>query len=131
MLAARRPFAARWPRLAGIGVGVLLAAAACSTLPDSWLPPFHDHELDTEFVVPADGRFVAPVSSDEVVVHELRLSPQPTGEHFEGQQRFFTYAPGTRVAVRGRLRIYARADAAPRGLEQVFPKPERRADEAP
>jgi hypothetical protein len=106
---------------------VLGLAAGCSTLPDSWLPPFRDHQLDTEFVVPADGRFLVPVSSAEVVVHELRLSPQPTGEQFEGAARFFTYAPGTRVAVRGRLRIYARGEAAPRELEQVFATPERQA----
>ncbi|MFY9344231.1 MAG: hypothetical protein WAT39_17195 [Planctomycetota bacterium] len=98
-----------------------LLVAGCSSLPDASLPPFHDHRLTAEYVTPADGRIALPSSGDEVRIEELVVLPTPLGEEFAASGRALRFAPGTRVSVRGRVRIYATAGATPRPLGALFP----------
>ena len=69
--------------------------------------------------MPADGRLVLPVTSHDLVVHELRLDPPPRDEHFGGGARWFAYEPGTRVIVHSRFRRYSAGGASP--ASDVFP----------
>lgn len=98
----------------------LAALAACSTLPEPTQPPFADHRVAAEFVVPESGRLELPMSSDALLVRELALEPAPLAERFRDDRRWFTYAPGTRVVVRASFRTYALAGSEPANASQVL-----------
>ena len=98
----------------------LLASAACSTLPVASRPPFADHHVRAEFVVPEHGRLALPESRDDLVLRELSLVPPPLGEQFAHAQRCFLYAPGTRVQVEARFRVYGTDGHPPAPPEQVL-----------
>lgn len=99
---------------------LLMFGASCSALPDAAPLRHEDHMVEAEFLVPNSGRLVLPASTAEILVRELQLAPAPEREEFRGAERSFTYAPGTLVTVRGRVRIYAAGGNAPRPLPQVF-----------
>ena len=106
----------RWCALTG-----LVAAAACSTVPGHNYPPFTDHDVTFAYAVPASGQLPLPTTSTTLQVHSLRAEPPPTREWYDANgQRWFGYAPGTRVLVRTRYRIYADADGSLRLPGQVF-----------
>ncbi|MCB9884805.1 MAG: hypothetical protein H6838_04895 [Planctomycetes bacterium] len=89
----------------------LLAAAACSTVPEASYPPFADHDLRAEFVVPASGEFLFPASDARRVVQQLQLLPPPRGERFGAAgERWLLYPAGTKVQVTARLRTFAGDD---------------------
>lgn len=94
--------------------------AACSTLPEPSLPAYRDHDVAAEYVVPANGRLPLPTSDSELLVQEFSLQPPPLAEHFRDTARWFTYAPGTRVSVRGRFRTYAAPGAHPKDAATVL-----------
>lgn len=98
----------------------LAALAACSVLPEPTQPPFADHCVAADFVVPDTGRLALPTSSDALLVHEFVLDPPPLAEQFRDERRWFTYAPGTRVVVRGRFRTWARPGETPATATQVL-----------
>ena len=70
--------------------------------------------------MPGDGRLPLPTSSPTLLVQQFELEPPPLAEHFHGAQRWFTYEPGTHVALRGRFRTYADGDAAPASAARVL-----------
>lgn len=89
-------------------------AAACSVLPPHAYPPFVDLGVAADCVVPADGRLRVPASAHDCVVHELTAEPAAQGEAFgDDGARWLLYAPGTRVRIACRFRVYA-ADGDPR-----------------
>lgn len=58
-------------------------------------------------VVAADGRLPMPSSTAETVVWSLRAEPPPLAEQLGADGgRWFTYAPGTKVAIACRVRRY-------------------------
>lgn len=97
-----------------------LAAPACSTLPVAAFPPYVEHRVEAEYVVPPSGRLLLPASSPQLVVLALELLPPPDGERFRADRRWFTYAPGTRVTVRGRVRAYSPPGAPPPAAATLF-----------
>lgn len=101
-------------RLGGARAAALLLllplAAACSTLPPPQYPPFTELDVHADCVVPADGRLRVPASSRDCVVYELATTPDAAGEAFGGDgERWLLFAPGTRVRVGCRFRVYAAA----------------------
>lgn len=97
-----------------------LAAPACSTLPEPTFPPYVEHRVEAEYIVPQSGRLLLPASSPELVVLALELLPPPEDERFRADRRWFTYAPGTRVTVRGRVRAYSTPGAQPPDAAALF-----------
>jgi len=100
---------------------IAVAATACSSLPPPVRPPHHDHRVEAEFIVPANGRLALPTSSATLVLQQLELAPPPLREHVDQTSRWFAYAPGTRVTVHARFRSYASGDDAPPGPAAVLP----------
>jgi hypothetical protein len=94
---------------AGAFAAVLGTFAGCSSLPPPSYPPFADHAVTAQFVVPESGRLVLPSSRADLVVHELRATPAPAHESFDGGERCWHFAPGAHVAVHCRFRAYAQA----------------------
>lgn len=89
----------------------LLAAVACSTVPEASYPPFADHDVRAEFVVPASGELPFPASDARRIVQELELQPPPQAERFgTAGERWLLYPAGTRVQVHARLRAFAGGD---------------------
>lgn len=85
-----------------------LLLAACSMLPPTGFPPYAEHDVVAEYVVPAAGRLSMPTSRPDLVVHELRAEPPPLGEAFgSAGERFWLFPPGAHVAVHCRCRAYA------------------------
>jgi len=110
------------PRAARAAVAAAVLLASCSVLPDASYPPFHDHHLAADFVVPADGRLRMPSSSPSLTIRELHFEPAPQGERFgRGGERWLLYAPGTAVRVHGRFRAYAGADGRLPGAAELLP----------
>ena len=86
----------------------LLIAAACSTVPEASYPPFADHDVRAEFVVPASGEFPFPASDARRIVQQLELLPPPLAERFGAAgERWLLYPAGTKVQVRARMRTFA------------------------
>ena len=104
------------------GLWLLTVAGACSTLPPAHYPAFADHDVVAWFVVPADGQLPLPQSRPDLVLQALHVHPAPHAETFpaDGTRRF-TYAPGTRVQVHCRCRVYGRDGAPPPPIATVFP----------
>ncbi len=122
MLARRERRACLGPHAALAAALAAAALAACSTVPVAGYPPFGEHHVAAEFVVPADGRLRVPASSASVLVQELRCEPRPRGEQFgAGGERWLLYPAGTAVRVRGRFRVYARADGHLPGAAELLP----------
>lgn len=94
--------------------------AACSALPQPSRPAFLDHHVAADFVVPASGQLRLPTSGGDLVVVGLDLQPPPEGERFRGDERWFVYAPGTRVVVQGRFRTYGSAERPPADAAAVL-----------
>jgi len=115
MLAGLRARTAR-----ALAAALLGALAACSTLPPPTQEAHRDHHVAAEFVVADNGRLLLPSSSGSLVVREFVLQPPPLAEHFHEQQRWFQYAPGTRVTVTGRFRTYATGGGGPAGAATVL-----------
>lgn len=87
---------------------IAAALAACSVVPAPHYPPFHDHLLAADFVVPAGGELRVPSSSPALAVNELHCEPPPHAERFSADgARWLRYPAGTAVRVRGRFRAYA------------------------
>ncbi len=100
---------------------LLIALAACSTVPPAWYPEFVDHELAAEFVVADDGRLPLPSTTRALVVRTLELDPAPSAELFDGSDRWFAYSPGTAVRVHCRLRAYAQDDGRVPTVAEILP----------
>jgi hypothetical protein len=103
---------------------LLLLLAACSTVPEASFPPFVDHAVAAEFVVPANGRLELPTSTALLVVHSLDLvPPAPAGaERFDGDgRRWFELTPGATVEVRCRCRAFAGVEGRPPRALDLFP----------
>ena len=106
--------------------GAVVAAAfavltACSALPEASLPPFADHRVDAEYIVPASGRLRVPSSGSELLVHELAWSPTPLREVVvDGTDRYFLFEPGQMVTLRTRLRVFGVAGQAPRTITEIL-----------
>lgn len=108
--ARRTPPTAAIPRArAGVLLAIVGTFPGCSVLPAPSYPPYADHDVTAAFVVSADGRLPVPSSRPGLVVHELRATPAPARESFEGGQRCWHFAPGAQVAVHCRFRVYAEA----------------------
>ena len=99
----------------------MVAAAACSTVPGHSYPPFADHDVTLEFTVQDSGQLPVPTTSTTLHLHSLGAEPPPTREWYDANgQRWFGYAPGTRVLVRTRYRLYADANGALLTPGEVF-----------
>lgn len=110
---------ARWRAAAG---ALLLAAVACSTLPPASYPPFAEHRVAADFVVPASGLLRLPATTRDLIVQELDAEPRPQREQFgQDGERFLVYPAGTAVRVRCRFRSYGELDRAPETPAQVLP----------
>lgn len=99
-----------------------LALGACSTLPPHEYPPFAEHNVQADFVVPADGRLSMPSSSRDLVLHELRSEPPPKSEQLGASgERWWLFPQGTHVQVHCRFRAYAGRDGTVPGPDLVLP----------
>ncbi|MBL9079997.1 MAG: hypothetical protein JNL08_21070 [Planctomycetes bacterium] len=100
----------------------LLAATACSTLPEARFPAFREHVVAAEFVVPGDGRLPLPATTAALIVHDLGAVPPPTAERFgPAGERWLLYEPGTRVRVHCHYRSYAPPGGRPLRPDEVLP----------
>lgn len=98
------------------------ALGACSTVPPHQYPPFAEHDVHADFVVPADGRLSMPSSSRGLVLQELRSEPPPQGEQLGASgERWWLFPQGTRVQVHCRFRAYAGSDGRVPGPDLVLP----------
>lgn len=106
-----------------VGVAWLVAAigSSCSTVPDDVLPPHVDHAFHATYRVGTDGRLAFPVTTRDLVIRDLQLSPEPGREEFGNEGRWFVYPTGTTVHARGSLRIYATDDGSQPKLRDVLP----------
>ncbi len=87
---------------------LLLVLASCSQLPPRAYPPFAEHSIVAEFLVPPGGELAVPSSAPLLVVHELHAEPPPRGERFGAAgERFWLFAPGSHVSLHCRCRAYA------------------------
>jgi hypothetical protein len=123
MLGARTaaaPLALRRALAKAATLAATVAVAACSTLPSAPPGPHLDHHVAVEFVVPPNGRLVLPASSPTLSVQQLALDPAPLGEQFRDAVRWFVYAPGTRVTMRGRFRSWGDGERPPVTAQQLF-----------
>lgn len=125
----------RWLGLVLAGSSTL-ATAACSTLPGSTYPPFADHDVTLAFTVPSSGHLPLPTTSPTLCLHSLQAVPTPAREWYDGDgQRWFDYAPGTKVTVHTRCRVYATADGKIATPGELFagaePRPSAHPDDAP
>ncbi|MBL8751586.1 MAG: hypothetical protein JNK78_20705 [Planctomycetes bacterium] len=120
---ARSPAPTHRPRAGKRAVAsvILIALAACSTVPAAWYPEFVDHDLAAEFVVADDGRLPLPSTTRALVVRSLELDPPPFAEHFESAGRWFAYRPGTAVRVHCQLRAYAQNDGRVPTVAEILP----------
>jgi hypothetical protein len=99
----------------------MLLAAACSTLPEASYPPFAEHLVAADFVVPASGLLRVPATTRDLVVQELAAQPQPQREQFGGDgERWLCYPAGTAVHVQCRYRSYAPPGGQPLAPAQVL-----------
>jgi hypothetical protein len=89
-------------------------------LPPASLPPFADHDVVAEFVVPSHGRLTLPASDAELLVHELVCTPAAQGESFSHGERCLHFAPGSTVTVHARLRVYGTGGQPPRPLSELL-----------
>jgi hypothetical protein len=99
-----------------------LGLAACSALPPAHYPAFADHLFAADFVVPEGGHLSLPVTTTDLVVHELTATPAPQSEQFgSGGERWFVYPAGAEVHIVCRCRSYAPRDGRPLSPAQVLP----------
>jgi hypothetical protein len=100
----------------------VLVLGACSTVPPHQYPPFAEHDVQADFVVPADGRLSMPSSSRDLVLHELRSEPPPASEQLGASgERWWLFPQGTHVQVHCRFRAYAGRDGIVPGPDTVLP----------
>lgn len=72
-------------------------------------------------MVAADGRLPVPRSTADTVVWSLRAEPPPIAERLDADGgRWFTYPPGTPVAITCRMRRYG-ADPGAQSVADLFP----------
>jgi len=72
-------------------------------------------------VVAADGRLPMPSSTPDTVVWSLHTDPPPTAELLAADGgRWFTWPPGTKVAIACRMRRYG-ADLGAHSVAGLFP----------
>lgn len=114
-----RPLAVRRRALACLLLG---GAAACSALPPAAYPPFAEHLIAADFVVPPQGRLSLPTTTPELVLLDLGAVPPPEAEVWGPDgERWLVYEPGTEVQVRCRYRSYAPPGGAPQTPREVLP----------
>ena len=104
----------------------ILALASCSTMPDQSYPPHLDHDFGASFLIGDDGRLPFLETSTDLVLHRLELTPPPREERFGDGTRWFVYAPGTTVTVRGALRAYQTDEGTIPELEDLLQTPAAR-----
>lgn len=119
MLARRNHRTHAAPRVGALAS--LLALGGCSSMPEAGYPPFVDHHVAADFVVPAAGRLHLPMTTRDLVVHELELEPAPLRERFAPGERWFEYPPGASVRLRCRLRAYAPPGGQVPSLPSILP----------
>lgn len=113
---SRRAAARPWPSLV-----LATLSGACSNLPPPHLPPHREFDVVVRCVVAADGRLPMPSSTADTVVWSLRTDPPPVAELLGADGgRWFTYAPGTKVAIACRVRRYGTEPAA-NSVAGLFP----------
>ena len=96
--------------------------SGCGTLPDRFYPPFRDHHLTAYYIVPATGRIRIPATTRDLVVQQLQLEPDPTGESFDADgTRWLLYDRGTRVRLRGSFRAYSTPAGAAATPAELLP----------
>ena len=102
-------------------LGSLAVITACSTMPEQTRPPHLDRAFVARYVVSDEGTLQLPVTDRALVVRALEVQPAPDSEDFSARRRALRYPPGTAVQVRGRVRIYPRADGTSPTLAELFP----------
>jgi hypothetical protein len=91
-----------------VGIVMVFSLSGCAVLPDHFYPPFRDHHLIAQYIVPASGRIQIPATSKDLVVLLLQLDPRPNGESFDSDgTRWGHYERGTEVGLRGSFRAYS------------------------
>ncbi len=82
-------------------------------------------------VVAADGRLPMPSSTPDTIVWSLRTDPPPSAELLvRDGGRWFTYPPGTKVAIACRVRRYG-AELGASWVAELFPAGAQLTDAAP
>jgi hypothetical protein len=73
----------------------LLAAGACSVVPEPGFPPYADYQVDADYVFAQAGEHCVPVphSDGSVTVLAMRTEPQASEVFAEGR-RFLLVPPG-------------------------------------
>jgi hypothetical protein len=101
---------------------ILLAAAACSTLPAREWPPHDERTLVAEYAVHAGEPIDLPMSGPDLTILEFAIEPAPARTEFAAGRRRIEAPPGcARVTVHCHYRAYAHAGAPPAPPEALFP----------
>lgn len=104
-----------------LGLCLLSAITACSTVPVARPPRADARSVEADFWTPPDGRIPVPSSSPTLVVFELSAEPPARGEEFRDGQRYLRVEPGIAVTVRCRYRAYADEEGRIAAPEVLFP----------
>lgn len=95
--------------------------SGCSSLPPTTTPPHRDYGVNATYLIGEDGKLCFPSTTQQLIVRSITLTPHPTGEEFQDNERWFLYPEGTKVHVRAKLRAYAIEGGGMTALQDLLP----------